>query len=268
MAVLYGCCGLSITAGYHRLFSHQTYRAHWLIRAFFLAFGAGAFQNSALAWSEDHRRHHRYTDGTQDPYGISHGFWWAHIGWIFHAHQKDAIRMKVDDLRRDPLVRLQHKYWLLVGIAFGIGVPTAIAALWGDVLGGFLVAGWLRLVLAWHCTFAVNSFAHRFGKPNWAPDDSAKDSVWVAFLTLGEGYHSYHHRFQSDYRNGIRWYHYDPSKWLIWTLSKIGLARDLTRVPAAALQRAKDRIAAPAARPALATSSPAPPPLEEEATPS
>ena len=175
--------------------------------------------------------------------------------------------MKIDDLRRDPLIRFQHKFWLAIGLAFGIALPTAICSLWGDAWGGFLVAGWLRLVLAWHCTFAVNSFAHRFGTPTWAPEESAKDSVWVAFLTLGEGYHSYHHRFQSDYRNGIRWYHYDPSKWVIWTLSHLGLTRDLTRVPVAARQRALAKVHGSLTAP-LPTSPPGSPVLEEEATPS
>ena len=227
----YLLCGLSITAGYHRLFSHQSYKASAVVRALYLMFGAASCQNSALAWCQDHRRHHRYTDEPADPYSTSHGFLWAHIGWIWHVTPADTPAVKVDDLERDPLVRFQHNFWVPLAVMFGAVIPAAIAGLWGDALGGLLVAGFLRLVLAWHSTFSVNSFAHTFGQRAYAAGASARDSAWVALISLGEGYHSFHHRFQSDYRNGVRWYHFDPSKWLIWTLSRLGLARQLIRVP-------------------------------------
>lgn len=238
--VWYLLCGLSITAGYHRLFSHQSYKASLLVRAAYLLFGAASCQNSALSWSQDHRRHHRYTDEADDPYSTRHGFLWAHIGWIWHVSPEDAPTVKADDLERDPLVRLQHRFWMPLALVFGGLLPAAIAGLWGDALGGLLVAGFLRLVLAWHSTFSVNSFAHKFGKKTYAADASARDSAWVALLSLGEGYHSFHHRFQVDYRNGVRWWQFDPSKWLIWTLSRLGLARSLVRVPARTRRAARD----------------------------
>jgi stearoyl-CoA desaturase (delta-9 desaturase) len=224
-------CGVSITGGYHRLFSHSTYSASPLLRAFYLAFGAASVQNSALAWSADHRAHHADTDGDGDPYNIRRGFWWAHIGWVFHRSQSNAAFVR--RLEEDPLVRLQDRFYLPLALLFGALLPAAIGAAWGDALGAFLVAGCLRLVLQWHATFSINSLAHTIGRQPYCSRSSARDSFWLAFLTLGEGYHNFHHRFQWDYRNGIRWYHFDPTKWWVWTMAALGLARDLQRVPRA-----------------------------------
>lgn len=230
-------CGLSITGGYHRLFSHSAYTASPIVRAFYLMFGAASVQNSALSWCADHRAHHSHTDRDGDPYDISRGFWWAHIGWVVHRTPRDQNRELVRDLADDPLVRFQHRYYLPLAILFGAGVPAAIGASWGDPLGALLVAGWLRVVFQWHATFSINSLTHTFGRQPFCTRTSARDSFWVALLTLGEGYHNFHHRFQIDYRNGVRWYHFDPTKWWVWTLSKLGLTHNLRRVP-------KDRIEA------------------------
>src|SRR5262249_1321495 len=106
----FALCGLAITAGYHRLFSHVSYKAHPVLRGFYLLFGAASFQNSALRWSADHRTHHRQTDRDEDPYDIRAGFWWAHIGWVFFkSFQPDWSCVR--DLTRDSLVQLQHRYY-------------------------------------------------------------------------------------------------------------------------------------------------------------
>jgi stearoyl-CoA desaturase (delta-9 desaturase) len=222
-------CGLSITAGYHRLFSHRSYSASAALRALYLAFGAASVQNSALSWAADHRAHHANIDGDGDPYNIQRGFWWAHIGWVLCRSERDN-RALVRDLEADRLVRLQHRWYLPLAIVFGAVLPAAIGAAWGDAIGAMLVAGWLRLVVQWHATFAVNSFAHSIGRQPYTARNSSRDSFLVALLTLGEGYHNFHHRFQIDYRNGVRWYHYDPTKWWVWTTAKLGLAGGLRRV--------------------------------------
>lgn len=237
--VWYFLCGLSVTAGYHRLFSHRSYKANAFVRAFFLCFGSAACEDSVLKWSTDHRVHHRYSDQNYDPYSVSHGFWWAHIGWILHAaHPAPTVSTK--DLEADPMVRFQHKWWGVLAIAFGAALPMAIGTLWGDPLGALLVAGFLRLVFTWHATFSVNSLTHRFGRQTYSKEESARDSWWVALLTLGEGYHNFHHRFQGDFRNGIRWFHFDPSKWVVWTLSRLRLANDLVKVPAKVIDQARE----------------------------
>lgn len=234
----YALCGLSITAGYHRLFSHRSYGAHPLIKAFFLTFGAATFQRSAMKWCHDHRIHHRYGDEAEDPYSVRHGFWWAHCGWIISQGTTEKIPVP-QDLESDALVRFQHRYWVAMAVIVSAFIPAALGLLWGDPWGAILVAGPLRIVLTWHSTFAVNSFAHRFGRQAYSTATSARDSFWVALITLGEGYHNFHHRFQSDYRNGVRWYQYDPTKWLVWSLERLGLVRGVKRVPGHAIVQAR-----------------------------
>lgn len=240
LGLLWGaCCGLAITGGYHRLFAHRAYQANWLVRAFYLFFGAASVQNSALKWSSDHRRHHAHTDHDEDPYNISRGFWWAHLGWVIFKNTDDVPIASVHDLQRDPLVRFQDKYYLPLAIFSGALVPLALGFLWGDPIGALLVVGFLRLVIQWHATFAVNSVAHTIGTQPYSKKNSARDHFLTALVTMGEGYHNFHHSFQADYRNGVRWYHFDPTKWFVWTLSKLGLTWDLRRTPKLAIEHAK-----------------------------
>lgn len=237
-------CGLSITGGYHRLFAHGAYRAALPLRVFYLLFGAASVQNSALKWASDHRAHHAHTDSDRDPYDIRRGFLWAHIGWVLRVNPDAASHGLVGDLERDPLVRLQHRYYVPLAVVFGALLPLAIGCAWGDPIGAMLVAGWLRLVVQWHATFAINSLTHMFGRQTYTKRVSARDSFWIALLTFGEGYHNFHHRFQTDYRNGVRWFQFDPTKWWIWAASRIGLARDLRRVPAERIAAARRSTAA------------------------
>jgi len=221
--------GLSVTAGYHRLFSHKSYTAAWPVRLVMLLFGAAAFENSVLEWGTDHRQHHRYTDTERDPYNIKKGFWYAHIGWIFLQDPIPRDYSNVEDLKADPFVRFQHRFYVPVATIMGIGLPTAIAAFWGDAWGGFIIAGFLRLIVTHHTTFCINSVCHWFGKQTYK-QQSARDSWVTALFTFGEGYHNFHHQFAIDYRNGIRFYDFDPTKWLIRGMAYMGLARNLKQV--------------------------------------
>ncbi|HEY7044419.1 MAG TPA: fatty acid desaturase [Nocardioidaceae bacterium] len=240
--VLYVLCGLSITAGYHRLFAHRTYRASAPVRWFYLAFGAATFQNSALAWSADHRAHHADTDGAGDPHAVGRGPWWVHVGWLFHRRQASADVSKLGDLYAVRSIRLQHRFYPVLAIGLGLVLPMTIAWLfWGDPWGGLLVAGLLRAALMLQATFCVNSLAHMIGKPRYDRRVSARDSVVTALVTFGEGYHSFHHRFPYDYRNGIHWWQYDPSKWLIWSLARLRLASRTRTASRASVGRARGR---------------------------
>ncbi len=222
--------GMSITAGYHRLFAHSTYKASPLLRFFLLLFGAATFEESALKWSSQHRQHHFFTDTDHDPYGVNKGFWHAHIGWIlFWRHKTNYDNVK--DLRKSKLVSHQHDHHEWWSIGGGIVLPMLIAWAIGRPLGGFIMTVSLRMVIVLHSAFFINSFAHTFGTKPYDKAQSARDNWVGAFLTNGEGYHNFHHRFPSDYRNGIRWYHWDPTKWFIYTLSKIGHASDLKKTP-------------------------------------
>jgi stearoyl-CoA desaturase (delta-9 desaturase) len=241
-ALWFALCGVSITGGYHRLFAHPTYRANPVLRLFYLLFGAAAVQNSALKWSADHRVHHSKTDKDEDPYNIQRGFWWAHIGWVYHRDPAAIDLSSVKDLRADPLILWQDRWYVWLAVVFCGLVPLALGALWGDAIGALLVAGFLRLVAQWHATFAVNSFAHWIGTQPYSTANSARDSVWTALISMGEGYHNFHHKFQADYRNGVRWYHFDPTKWFVWTMEKVRVVSDLRRASPEAIARAQAKV--------------------------
>jgi len=223
---------VSITAGYHRLFAHRAYQAKWPVRLFFLFFGASAFEGSALLWSLDHRIHHNYVDDRdKDPYAITRGFFWAHMGWLLYK-QDDQIEdaKNAGDLVNDPLVMWQYQCWIPLGIFVGFVLPGLIAWSWGDMFGGIFIAGFLRSVINHHATFLINSLSHCVGQQTYSDTHSARDNLFTAFLTFGEGYHNYHHEFASDYRNGPRWYDWDPSKWIIKALSLVGLTYNLKTI--------------------------------------
>ena len=220
--------GMSITVGYHRLFSHRSYQAGAFVRFVILFFGAAAFEQSALTWASTHRDHHRYADTDLDPYGIKKGFFFAHIGWmIFWKHDPNYENVK--DLLKDPLISHQHRYYPLWAFTAGILFPVCLGALMGHALGAFLLVVCLRVTLVHHATFCINSFSHKFGNATYDKQSTARDIWFIALLTNGEGYHNYHHRFPTDYRNGFRWYHWDPSKWTIAVLARLGLAWNLQR---------------------------------------
>lgn len=230
MALIFaGLTNLSITAGYHRLFSHRSYEARGIVRAIFLLLGASAWQGSALKWSADHRKHHAKVDSEDDPYSITKGFWYAHMGWLFY---KDSVNQvpHAADLEKDWMIRLQHKYYVPIAIFMSFGVPAWIGYFMGAPWAGLMIGGALRVVLTQQSTFLVNSLSHTLGKQTYSEDISARDSLLVAFLTHGEGYHNFHHKFQIDYRNGIRWYQWDPTKWTIRLLALMGLAKRLRKI--------------------------------------
>ncbi len=242
--------GLSITVGYHRLFSHATFKANPILRFLLLFFGAAAFEQSALDWSSQHRDHHHYVDTDRDPYSIKKGFWYAHIGWLIFWEHKINYQ-NVQDLQKDRLVMCQHKYYGLWALSAGIVFPLILGFLTEHMMGAFILSVCLRLTLVYHCTFFINSICHMFGRATYDIYATAKDHWVIALLTYGEGYHNFHHRFPSDYRNGVRWYQWDPSKWLIALMSGFGLARDLKRVSsfrildarlAAEKQRVQDKL--------------------------
>ena len=227
-------CGLSVTVGYHRLFSHLAFKASWPVRLFTLIFGAAAFENSVLMWASEHRRHHKHVDHDDDPYCISKGFFHAHIGWLLFKLKADQPYDNVADLQKDKLVCWQDRHVQKIAIAVSFLLPGSLGFLWNGwtgLLGAVLIAGVARIVVLQHCTFLINSACHTIGRQPYSTRCSARDSLLLAVFTFGEGYHNYHHEFQHDYRNGVKPWQLDPTKWIIWTLSKLGLVRDLRRVP-------------------------------------
>jgi stearoyl-CoA desaturase (delta-9 desaturase) len=228
--ILYTISGLGITVGYHRLMAHRSFKCRDWVKGGLLIAGGLALQNSALKWSADHIRHHARCDQEEDPYNAKLGFWYSHCGWLFwkdpYRSEKYAARLK-----KDPLVMWQHRHYYTIVIG-GLILPLVVGFLYDGWLSGlscFLLAGLGRTFFVLNSTFFINSICHLWGTQPHGTSDSSRDSWVVSLLTFGEGYHNYHHMYQSDYRNGPKWYNFDPSKWLIWSLSKLGLAYDLRR---------------------------------------
>jgi stearoyl-CoA desaturase (delta-9 desaturase) len=230
--ISYQLSGLGITMGYHRLYSHQSYDAHPIVKYILLIVGAGAVENSVLSWGSDHRRHHAKVDTEQDPYNINEGFFWAHMGWILHKKMDDSSDAYGDDLRKDKMVMWQHRNYLLLATLVAGVIPFAISYYFsGSIYGSLGVAVLAKLVFMHHCTFFINSLCHYAGNQPYTDINTARDSWWVALVSFGEGFHNFHHYFQTDYRNGVKWWHYDPSKWIVSLLGKMGLAFNIKETP-------------------------------------
>jgi stearoyl-CoA desaturase (delta-9 desaturase) len=238
--LLLGANGMAITCGYHRLFAHVSYDAHPALKLALLLLGAMALQSSALLWSAAHRSHHRLVDDIErDPHCARRGFWFSHIGWMLRRYPSGQPDFSwVRDLQRDPLVMWQHRHYLPLALAMNLGIPLLIGSIDGEFAEAFLLVGVLRLVVSHHVTFCINSLAHMWGSQPYTHDTTARDNGFVALLTYGEGYHNFHHVFARDYRNGVHWWQWDPSKWFISTMAWLGVARNLRRVPDYRIDRA------------------------------
>lgn len=220
--------GLGITVGYHRLFAHRTYKAGKWVTFLNLFFGAAAFEKSAIDWASHHREHHRYVDSDKDPYSINKGFFFAHMGWMLFWKAPPTYP-NVKDLQSNPLIQHQDRYYLAWAIVSSILLPVLIGTLMGHGLGTFLIAVCARIALVYQGTWCINSVAHTFGKKPYDLTGSARDNWFAALFTWGEGYHNFHHRFPNDYRNGVQWYQWDPSKWMIAFFRALHLTSDLKK---------------------------------------
>ena len=233
--------GLGITAGYHRLWAHRAYEAHWTVEVALMLFGGAAIQNSILNWASGHRTHHRFVDDVdKDPYSAKRGFWFSHMGWMLRNYPSSTPDYSnAPDLQKNKIVMFQHNHYLAIVLFMNIAVPFIFGFLVGDVWGTVLLMGLLRLVVSHHFTFFINSLAHMWGKQPYTDENTARDNFWLALLTYGEGYHNFHHIFQYDYRNGVKWWQFDPTKWLILSLSWLGLTKNLKRIPNFTIRKAE-----------------------------
>ncbi|KAG8769966.1 hypothetical protein FRC12_004611 [Ceratobasidium sp. 428] len=175
-----------ITIGYHRLWSHRSFTARRPLRVILAIMGALGFQGSIKWWCLRHRLHHRFTDDlVHDPYAATRGLLYAHVGWIFRKPKYERMsRIDKDDLEADPVVRLQHKYYIPIALFFGLVAPTIIAGLWGDKIGGFIYGGILARILIWHCTFMINSLAHWEGLQPYTDEVTARGNLVSAMFIL------------------------------------------------------------------------------------
>jgi len=239
--VMYIFSGFGITVGYHRLWSHRTYKASWLWRLFWALGGAASLQGSVRWWCRLHRLHHSFSDSEIDPYGPNKGFWYSHILWIFHKKDRtDALKkVNIADIEADPIARWQSNNYKWLSLFLAFGLPMII---FQDKIQAYFYGGCLARVLVWHTTWFVNSLAHWLGDDEYSNETSAKDHFLTALLTLGEGNHGFHHAFPTSYKNGVKWYQYDPTKWLIEIGSVFGLCYELYHPPENEIQKARYQV--------------------------
>ena len=224
-----------ITAGYHRYFAHRSYRMG-RVAQFLMAFGATtAVQKGPLWWAGHHRVHHRFTDLDGDVHSPREGFWWSHVGWILSTKYKDCDLSTIKDFAAYPELRFLERFWwigpvMLAGVCFLVGG-------WGGLLIGFF----LSTVLLWHATFLVNSMAHMIGRRRFATPDTSRNSLFIALLTGGEGWHNNHHYLPASSRQGFAWWEIDATWYALRVLSWLRVVRDLKDPPARLLDQARVR---------------------------
>ena len=233
--VVIAICGVTLTAVFHRYYSHRSYKLSRPAEVFFLFFGTIMCQGSVWEWAFDHRLHHKHTETDKDPHAITKGFWHAHVLWILRE-RPELDKQIIRDLADDPLLRFHHRHYALLMTVSCVATSLALGWISGDWLGGFYVGFLVRIFISHHATFCINSLAHYWGTKPFDPNQTAVNNVVCSLITFGEGAHNYHHVFPSDYRIGDAWYHWDPGKWLIWSLDKVGLASDLKRASSRAIE--------------------------------
>lgn len=234
--LLFVLTGLSTTAGYHRYYSHRSYKTNSFIESIILFISCMGAQGSALRWANDHRIHHAYVDTDDDPYSINKGFWYAHCLWLI-PKSAPIDKKVVPDLIKNKLVMFQHHHIVTLILATNVLAVLFFGWIFNDYFGSFVFVFLLRLFCSHHTTWFINSLAHMWGDKPFSKELTAVDNYFLSILTFGEGYHNYHHTFANDYRNGIRWFHFDPTKWLIWTLNKLGLAHSLKTVDESVIKK-------------------------------
>ncbi|OBZ69411.1 Acyl-CoA desaturase, partial [Grifola frondosa] len=221
-----------ITAGYHRLWSHRAFKASLPLQWFLILAGASAVQGSCYWWAQRHRSHHRYTDTDKDPYNSKRGLLWTHMGWVIFRTDIPPGGVDTTDLCNNVIVQWQRRWFFFIGLTFGYVIPTVVPGLfWSDWKGGLCFVASLRMTVCHHSIFCINSIAHYIGSTPYDDKHSPRNHFLTAILTMGEGYHNFHHQFPMDYRNAFRWYQFDPTKWFIAACSYIGLATHLREFP-------------------------------------
>ncbi|HEX4492462.1 MAG TPA: acyl-CoA desaturase [Acidimicrobiia bacterium] len=215
-----------ITAGYHRYFSHRSFRTNRVVQ-FLLAFGGTmAAQKGPLWWAAHHRNHHQFADTDDDAHSPRRGFWWSHVGWILCDKYGESRHDNIRDFAKYPELRFLDKHdW--IG-PWTLGVACYLIGGWSGLVVGFFAS----TVLLWHVTFTVNSLAHVFGSRKYDTTDTSRNNVFIALATGGEGWHNNHHRYPFAARQGFRWWQIDTTYYVLRLMAALGLVRDLRPVPA------------------------------------
>jgi stearoyl-CoA desaturase (Delta-9 desaturase) len=249
--------GFGITVGFHRLFTHRSFKTGPITRGVLAAFGSAGVEGPVIEWVAYHRRHHTFSDQDGDPHsphaghedgwlGAMQGLFHAHVGWVVFADEDPEEERYSRDLLADPVMRFMDKtffVWVLAGLAVPFGLGVALTGTITGGLTGLLWGGAVRILVMHHLTFCINSLCHFFGKQTFDTGDESRNLAWLAPFTFGEAWHNNHHAFPTSARHGLGRLQFDPSMVVIWTMEKLGLAWDVVRV-------SPEKLAARAASPA------------------
>jgi stearoyl-CoA desaturase (delta-9 desaturase) len=249
-AVFYVLTGLGVTVGFHRLFTHRSFKTRPAVRGTLAILGSVAIEGPVISWVADHRKHHAFSDRPGDPHsphvdhggglrGELRGFVHAHIGWLFRHDQRGARARYAPDLLKDPVVKFIDRTFVLWAVG-GLVLPFFLGwAIGGSIAAGltaFLWGGLVRLFVLHHLTYSINSICHVFGRRRFATTDESRNVFWLALPTFGEAWHNNHHAFPTSAAHGLRRWELDPSALVIRGLEATGLAWDVVRVSPARLQ--------------------------------
>jgi stearoyl-CoA desaturase (delta-9 desaturase) len=244
MFVTYALCGLGITVGYHRLFTHRSFKTSPALRGLFAILGSAAVEGPVIEWVANHRQHHRFSDRPGDPHsphlergsgwrGALGGLFHAHVGWLFDDTDMASEEQYAPDLLADPVVRFVDRtfvLWVFAGLAFPFALGLALTGSLDGGLTGLLWGGAVRMLFLHHATFSINSLCHFFGRRGFATTDESRNLAWLALPTFGEAWHNNHHAFPTSAHHGLRWWQLDPSAWLIDALERLGLVWGVVRI--------------------------------------
>jgi stearoyl-CoA desaturase (delta-9 desaturase) len=244
LAVSYVLTGAGITVGFHRLFTHRSFKTRPSIRALFAVLGSAAVEGPVIEWVSTHRKHHRFSDRSGDPHSphADHGVGWrgalvglfhAHVGWMFRGVDRASAERYAKDLLADPAIRAINRtfpLWVLVGLAFPFGLGVALSGSLFGGLTGLLWGGAVRILFLHHATFSINSLCHFFGRRRFVTGDQSRNLAWLALPTFGEAWHNNHHAFPTSAHHGLTRWQLDPGGWLIDGLQRLGLAWDVVRI--------------------------------------
>jgi stearoyl-CoA desaturase (delta-9 desaturase) len=243
LAVTYALTGAGVTVGFHRLFTHRSFKTGPVLRFTFAALGSAAVEGPLIEWVSNHRQHHRFSDDDGDPHsphghgsgllGALRGLAHAHVGWILGGDAASHPGRYAKDLLADPVARFVDRtfvVWVLAGLALPFALGVALTGSLAGGLTGLLWGGAVRLLLLHHATFSINSLCHFFGTQPYRTGDESRNLAWLAVPTLGEAWHNNHHAFPACARHGQRRWQIDPSWWVIIALQRVGLARDVVGV--------------------------------------
>ena len=227
--VLFIFAMIGITVGYHRLWTHRSFEASPFLQWVLMLFGTSAGQKDALWWCKSHRTHHRNEDKLTDPYSITKGFFFAHIGWLLEfpdtETQKELDITDISDLEKNEILIFQKKYHTMLWFIVAIVLPILISKIWNETTTNAFFSSIIRIVLVLHSTYCVNSLAHMYGTKPYNSEIEPAENWFVSLITLGEGWHNFHHTYPKDYRASEE-NKYNPSALLIDFMAQLGLANN------------------------------------------